>query len=77
MSPDNAINGFENSATDFTKHYLLTRLLNLHERFKMRFLYDFRADKIGGASVMHPDMLKPFDNGTIVYLNCYLACKMF
>lgn len=78
MQLDNAINWFEIPVSDFDRAKKFYETLFGYEMpvnqvgpAKMGFfLYDYKAGKIGGAIVHHPELLQPSNTGTLVYLNC-------
>lgn len=78
MEHGNAINWFEIPVADFDrakKFYETIYNYSMPENqmgpSRMGFfLHDFKAGKIGGAIVYHPDFYMPSDNGSLIYLNC-------
>ena len=78
MELGNALNWFEIPVTEFErakKFYETIFNYQMPESqmgpARMGFLlYDFQAQKVGGAIVHHPAFYTPQANGTLVYLNC-------
>lgn len=78
MELGNALNWFEIPVTDFDRAKKFYETIfdyqmpeNQMGPARMGFLlYDFQAQKVGGAIVHYPTFYTPQANGTLVYLNC-------
>ena len=73
-----AINWFEIPVNDFERAKKFYETIfnyqmpeNTMGKARMGFLlYDFQNGGRGGAIVHYPELYTPYDNGTLVYLNC-------
>ena len=78
MELGNALNWFEIPVADFDRarkfyetifNYTMPESQMGTSRMGF-FLHDFKAGKVGGAIVHHPDFYSPSYNGSLIYLNC-------